>query len=53
MMQQYGWVRHDNSKECPILEDTLIEVETLELIVFKGKASEFEWEFVNFYRVIH
>jgi hypothetical protein len=48
----YGWVKHDESSNCPTDKDVWIEVETWTAGSFKEMAGNLEWKYVKFYRVI-
>jgi hypothetical protein len=48
----YGWKKHDGSTNCPENPDNWIEVETYASMSFKELASNLEWKYVKFYRVI-
>ena len=48
----YGWVKHDESGNCPTDKNAWIEVETWTAGSFKELAGNLEWKYVKFYRVI-
>lgn len=47
-----SWKKHDGSKVCPEDEWSVIEVETYTACSFQAFASDLEWEYVKFYRVV-
>ena len=46
------WKKHDETDTCPEHSNTWIEVETWTAGSFKELASNLEWKYVKFYRVM-
>ena len=50
--EHYGWQKHDESFNCPVDNNDMIEVETWSPIKVLNKAGNLNWKYVKFYRVI-
>lgn len=46
------WIKHDESDQCPVSNNTWIEVETWTSGSFKELAGNLMWRYVKFYRVL-
>ena len=53
LYERNGWRKHDGSPECYEPPDSLIEVETYSSQGnYVVKASQLDWQYVKFYRVV-
>ncbi len=46
------WKKHDESEVCPVNPDDVVTVETWSPVRATKPASDINWKYVKFYRVV-